>query len=77
MCKCKGKRRPGRDFMTEACVKCGRIFVMEFSGGIRSTERFEPISQPMGGVWIGHTFIKDPKGRLSSALKKCGIRSIH
>lgn len=69
MCKCK-KRTPVVDeFWTDFCVSCGRIWVNEFTGEPRRTERFVPISKPMGGVWIGHTFIRDKTGQLAKVLR--------
>lgn len=69
MCQCKKERGTVPDeFMAEYCIECGRIWVIEFVGNIRKTDRFHLVRKPMGGVWIGHTFIKDKSGRLAEAL---------
>jgi len=61
-CECKDKwMKPLVDeFLSFSCTKCGRIWVNTLCGFMRPTERFNPIPKPLGGVWIGHTFIKDP-----------------
>lgn len=69
MCECKSKRPCLDEFMAECCLECGRIWVQEFCGLVRPTDRFEYTPKPMGGVWIGHTFIKDPGGRLARVLR--------
>ena len=58
MCNCKSKSAHLYEFMHEYCVDCGRVFVLESCGNVRPTEQFHKTSKPLGGTWIGHTFIK-------------------
>jgi len=69
MCQCKNRRPVHDEFMADYCIVCGRIWVIDFGCGERKTDRFVPISKPMGGVWIGHTFIRDKSGQLAGALR--------
>ena len=48
MCECKERGMVPDEFMTEYCIECGRIWVIDFGCGERKTERFHPISRPLG-----------------------------
>ena len=70
MCKCKIKKPCPDEMLSEFCVKCGRIWINTMCGHVQSTDRYHPIQKTLGGVWIGHTFIKDKTGRLSSVVRR-------
>lgn len=58
-CQCEQKQQCQDDLLSEFCVKCGRIWYNTLDGNFRPTEMFHPIKpKPLGGVWIGHTFIE-------------------
>ena len=65
-CKCQTRKVYLDEFWSDYCVDCGRIWVNEFTGGCRGTDRFHLIPKPLGGVWVGHTFVKGPKQLVNS-----------
>ncbi len=70
MCKCKTKKPSDFELLEEYCISCGRIWVNTLCNFFRPTDRYHPIQKPMGGVWIGHTFVKDKTGQLKKALSQ-------